>query len=350
MKQSVLFGRGQGESVLVQLSEDDWMIVDSCTNDNKEPAAIRYLIDIGKNPADVVKLIVISHFHNDHIKGMSKIIDICTKADVCISSALNTFEFHAYLSAISSPDINISQTSEMKAILNQVGLFKGPRKLRFAIADRHLYKNGDVSVVSLSPCDNDIKESDSNFASLLEVNNKMSDVSKSAALINPNHYSIVLRIFDDKSQSEMLLGADLEVSKTGGWDEVCNCNLSPKPNRVNVFKIPHHGSITGFHEPTWQHLINSSPECVMTTFNTHNLPTPEMQEKYKVKAKNLYCASTPKNYTPPENLREIVKTLSKTKSTVKFLNKNSKFGYIQIQNYLCSSPTIEIFGDAKKIA
>lgn len=349
MNQSVVFGRGQGESILVQLTDENWMIVDSCTNDEKKPAALAYLYEHGFNPKECVKLIVISHFHNDHIKGLGEIIEQCPSANICISAALNTREFDAYIRAISDPDDKFAQTSEFNKVMQHFEQLKKDGRLKFAVADRHIYKLDNISVVSLSPCDNDIVESDTNFANLLKVRNNTTTTIKSAALINPNNYSVVLRIFDENSNHEMLLGADLEVRTNGGWDSVCDCALSPKPNKINVFKIPHHGSVTGYHEKTWEHLINSTPECLMTTYNSV-LPTEEMVEIYGKRAKGLYCASTPSNYKKPDNLAKILKSISKTNSSAVFMNKNSRFGYIRVKNYLSDSPEIEMHGDAVKIA
>ncbi|MFG0814137.1 MBL fold metallo-hydrolase [Raoultella sp. FYR_9] len=349
MNESVVFGRGQGESVLVQLTEKQWMIVDSCTNDNKEPAALAYLQNLGLDPNEHVKIIVISHFHNDHIKGLSKIIEACPKADICISSALNTKEFEAYIKAISDPDAEFAQISEFNKIMRHFNDLKTQGRLKFAIADRFIFKNDNISVVSLSPCDNDITESNLNFANLIKVKNNTNSSEKSAAIINPNHYSVVLRIFDETSKHEMLLGSDLEVRTNGGWDAVCSCALSPKPNKVNVFKIPHHGSVTGYHEDTWNKLINNAPECLLTTYNSV-LPAEDMMKKYGSKAKGLYCASTPSNYKKPDNLKNILRSLERSNSSAVFQRKNSRYGYITVKGYLSDSPVINIHGDAVKIA
>lgn len=349
MNQSVVFGRGQGESVLVQLTEQQWMIVDSCTNDDKEPAALAYLNNLGLDPKDHVKIVVISHFHNDHIKGLNRIIEVCPNADICISSALNTKEFDAYIKAISEPDANFAQTSEFNKVMQHFGKLKNEGRLKFAVADRYIFKQDNISVVALSPCDNDIVESDINFSNLIKVKENTQTSDKSAALINPNHYSVVLRVFDEKSKHEMLLGSDLEVRTNGGWDAVCACALSPKPNKVNVFKIPHHGSVTGYHEDTWTHLINGSPECLLTTYNSV-LPAKDMLDKYGSKAKGLYCASTPSNHNKPDNFKNILKSLARSNSTAVLQRKNSRYGYIKVQNYLSENPQIEIFGDAIKIA
>ncbi|MCP5677198.1 MBL fold metallo-hydrolase [Klebsiella pneumoniae] len=72
----VLFGRGVGEGVLCNYDSDEWVIVDSCygkNNSEKKAAALEYLEEHSIS-FEKVKLIVISHFHDDHIKGMLDIV------------------------------------------------------------------------------------------------------------------------------------------------------------------------------------------------------------------------------------------------------------------------------------
>src|SRR5438876_12006346 len=71
-----LFGPGFGESVVIHVGGNDWVIVDSCKNpDTKRAVALDYLEAIGVNVASDVKLIVASHWHDDHIDSLSQIYD-----------------------------------------------------------------------------------------------------------------------------------------------------------------------------------------------------------------------------------------------------------------------------------
>ena len=65
-----LFGPGIGECAVVHLGNGEWMTVDSClAADRSTPVAVEYLISLGVDIATQFKLIVVTHWHDDHIKG-----------------------------------------------------------------------------------------------------------------------------------------------------------------------------------------------------------------------------------------------------------------------------------------
>ena len=69
-----LFGPGVGEAACVHLGQGKWLLIDSCLNPNSgEPASLEYLKSLGVNPASDVVLIVVSHWHDDHVRGITKI-------------------------------------------------------------------------------------------------------------------------------------------------------------------------------------------------------------------------------------------------------------------------------------
>src|SRR5258708_6538741 len=76
-----LFGPGKGECVVVHLGYGDWMVVDSCMGDGgKSAIALDYLGLMGVDVTRNLKLVVVSHWHDDHIRGISKILATATSA------------------------------------------------------------------------------------------------------------------------------------------------------------------------------------------------------------------------------------------------------------------------------
>jgi glyoxylase-like metal-dependent hydrolase (beta-lactamase superfamily II) len=66
-----IFGPGFGECVVIHYGENHWIIVDSCVDSRGvSAAAISYLVSIGVSPADAVDLILVTHYHSDHIGGL----------------------------------------------------------------------------------------------------------------------------------------------------------------------------------------------------------------------------------------------------------------------------------------
>jgi hypothetical protein len=95
-----IFGPGYGECCLVHCGANKWIIIDSCVDgDTARPAALTYLDNIGVNPAEGVELVIASHWHDDHVRGLSETVSRCVGARFCTSAALNRREFITLLSA-----------------------------------------------------------------------------------------------------------------------------------------------------------------------------------------------------------------------------------------------------------
>ena len=84
-----LFGPGFGECLCLHLGDGAWVVVDSCVDPGDSlPAALRYLTRLGLDPADAVELLIVTHWHDDHIRGVAEILEACPKAQVACSAAV----------------------------------------------------------------------------------------------------------------------------------------------------------------------------------------------------------------------------------------------------------------------
>ena len=73
-----LFGPGFGECAVLHLGADHWIVVDSCqSSQNSSPIALDYLRSLNKDPALCVGLIVATHWHDDHIRGLNELVQAC---------------------------------------------------------------------------------------------------------------------------------------------------------------------------------------------------------------------------------------------------------------------------------
>ena len=90
-----LFGPGYGESAVLHVGTGVWIIVDSCIDTDGTPTALRYLESIGIDPAQAVNLVVATHWHDDHIRGMARLVSACSQATFCCAATLCRSEFLA---------------------------------------------------------------------------------------------------------------------------------------------------------------------------------------------------------------------------------------------------------------
>ena len=89
-----VFGPGFGECVVIHLGDGNWAVVDFCVQGAaKEPAALLYLRALGLDPSRSIKLILATHWHDDHCRGISKVVQAAPNAPIWVSQSLTTREF-----------------------------------------------------------------------------------------------------------------------------------------------------------------------------------------------------------------------------------------------------------------
>jgi len=269
-----LFGPGYGESILVHLGSNQWLIVDSCAPyDEADPIALGYLRRIGVDPSSAVKYIVATHWHDDHIRGFSRLVESCPQADVFISSALT----HRPLMRLVRANVprHVTNLREMHRAIET--LLSRPRRSgqpysflleNSALHSALLHPGNDVEIWALSPSSVDVREALRQIRFFL----REEDRRTIPAVPNPreNRASVVLHV---RSGSQRLLfGADREVqgSSARGWTSVAACAARRGLERATLLKVAHHGSPNGDSEIIWRDLLEEDPVAVLTPFKRGN--------------------------------------------------------------------------------
>ena len=163
-----LFGPGYGESAVVHIGNNQWIVIDSCRNNsNGTVAALSYFSRLGVNPAEAVKLIIATHWHDDHIKGMAELLTVCDTAKFCCSQALNSREFQEYIAAYnlnnrltSSTGVQEIQETFFVAMQSRRKSIKlaNEGKLLLKVAGANLAHGCDCEIHSLSPSDEQVQK------------------------------------------------------------------------------------------------------------------------------------------------------------------------------------------------
>lgn len=303
-----LFGPGVGECIVSHIGKNKWLIIDSCLHPKtKKPIALEYLKSIGVIPAKSVELVIITHWHADHIKGAAKIVSECSDARICYPAALLKNEFLSFLSAYSGSDItsildrNTSATKEFASII--VILKKNCERnenykseylfpiLNNTILFEEKTDDFDIKIRSLSPSNKSYHNSLLQFASMIPKANEM---RKIVPRPNQNDNSIVLWV--QVNGTNLLLGADLEETTDihTGWSAIVNSKLRPK-EKAFIFKVPHHGSKNGHSKDVWEKMISKSPISILTSKigGQNSIPQKSDINRLKNYSPNIFLTKVP---------------------------------------------------------
>lgn len=271
-------GNGYGECIVIHTGFDHWIVVDSAIDPgSKKPLALSYFEEMGVDHAAVVQMIIASHWHDDHIKGLSDVVSQCPNAVFVCSQALEQKQFLVLLGLddnIPSPNSGIK---EFHAIFHQ--LKSTGKAIKRGVQDRIVWKSlhsGStfLEVITLSPSDEAIGLFENQ-----QLRQLLADLESGPASvvrdISPNHTSLVTVV--KIGEETICLGGDLEnTSKHAmGWQAVLQAQLVPK-NTVSLFKVPHHGSQNAYSPEFWNLAMAPDPLAGLTPYarGKKKLPSP----------------------------------------------------------------------------
>ncbi len=294
-----LFGPGYGECVLVHVGSGKWIIVDSCLDTTSRlPAALQYLKRIGADTKSAVVLVLVSHWHDDHVRGLSQILTECNEAQVAVSTAMSSVEFIQMVQARSSMRrTNVSSgVNELQSVFNHLEEAKRPATR--AIADRRiltipsqaLAHGFECAVTSLSPSDQQVQIAFQDIAEL------MPDPNRSESRIiprGPNHLAVACWI--SVGTVSILLGADLEETANPhtGWTAIVGSSNRPQ-GQAQVFKVPHHGSANGHNQNVWTTMLARNPFAILSPYMRGSLTLPRSTDVERIVGltTNAYSSAT----------------------------------------------------------
>jgi hypothetical protein len=338
-----IFGPGYGEAIILHLGENNWMLVDSCLfpkTKDKEPISLYYLNQIGVDPSSV-QTIVASHWHDDHIRGLSALVRKYDQADFFMSGIFNDREMLDFLAAYDDVEGVGRGTKELTQCI------QSSHNPKFAIQRVELYDkmigSYQIKVMAFSPTSNAQIQSKIHYAKYLPGQGK-GRVSFAPDLM-PNIEAVVIHV--DLDGEAILLGSDLE-NHQAGWQAVISDSMCLSKTPASVYKVAHHGSISGDHPDIWNKLLKDKPYVSLTPFirGDKNLPTDEDRERLREKSKYAFISSgksrKPKmDYSIEKRLSDMCKNLSLV---------NPGFGGIRFRKKLGSvNWNKELIGDADMV-
>lgn len=288
-----LFGPGYGEAIAIHLGDSAWILIDSCINpDTQEPASLEYLQAVGVDRGDV-KTIVASHWHDDHVRGLSKLTEAFADAEIVLSAVFNDREAFGFLCAYGS-EIAGAHTGGAKELYKVIRNASATnRKLTFALARlliaEPVIQGKRVRVLAFAPTASAFGKAAAHFASYIP--RKAGMPLMKVTEIHPNLEAVVVHV--DLGDDAVLFGSDLESHEHHGWPEVCGDEICVGVTKASLFKVAHHGSISGHSDEVWRKLLKTNPDVGLTPFNNgaQRLPTNDDRERIRGFAENCFISS-----------------------------------------------------------
>lgn len=319
-----LFGPGKGESLAIHLGCGEWIVVDSCVDQRSNSVPVlEYFKRIGVDVEKAVKLVVGTHAHDDHIAGISRVLDASKSAYFVSSAATVTKEFLALARKDQlDPDSRTSVYSEYRSVF---GIIKerskgmGHRLHRFAVQGRPLLelpmggqRRHHAVVLPLSPSD----EAFARSLSALDKELPRVGTERRTDGVDPNELAIALWV--EVGSQRALLGADLLIGPEGcGWKAVVS-TFAPEQS-ASLLKVPHHGAPNAHHGPMWESLLTEQPVAVVAPYRPCRTARPSPADITRICSltSHAYITASPKVPAPPRTVKRSAKTLNQVGRNVR---------------------------------
>jgi hypothetical protein len=306
----ILFGPGYGECLLVGLGAGAWMIVDSCLDEHGEQPALAWLRAHGHDPAIDVRLVVATHWHDDHVRGISRVVAECATAKFVCSSALNSSQFITLVDAVARGGDNRAGLAEFAAVHNLLDERHWQPPV-WAHADRRVFSRSEAphaEVWLLSPADEATQRSLHAFHELLEDQRK--PVRNRVRAVQPNDATVVVLVIVEGAAA--LLGGDLETRgvRTLGWGAIVESAGRPR-QRASLYKVAHHGSANADADEIWDHLLIAAPTAILAPFTRGSVTLPHDADVARIcgRACALFMTAPPARPSPRRRAPAVERTV-----------------------------------------
>lgn len=352
-----LFGPGYGEGIVVHLGAGDWIAVDSCVGADHKSVTAKYLKEIGVPVKTAVRKIVATHWHDDHIRGLSELVREFESAELIVSGSIGERQFLRLVETVKkNSKMNTTGADEWNGIIETLterrthkpSNFRPPRCV---IGESPIFvrpanpSNGTVAceVTCLSPSSESFLLARSEFEEMFP---KAGSAKKRLVPRNPNHTSVVLWI--RCGNVRLLLGADLQNtgSPNSGWTAIVQSTLRPS-GLADVFKVPHHGSVNGHNDDVWKKMIVSGSAAMVAPLikGDNSLPTPADLSRIKANAGTCLITALPVRKRVKFGNKVVAKTVSQVTKAIRNVPLSS--GHIRLRNLPGQPWSVGLFGTAQ---
>ena len=343
-----VIGPGHGESVVVHLGSGSWLVVDSCTDNSggrRGSAPLRYLREIGVDTRSAVKLVVVTHWDDDHVSGIADLLSACEAAEVCFGLSLTKREFARFIESSSigtaaTSGANVSEFGRVLRILHDRG-----RPIRAAVPGRTIL--GTPRVTSWSPSDEEMLTF---LKFVAESQPKAGEPLRKAVPGSPNLTSVVLTV--DWADVSVLLGADMEnhADARRGWSAVVSEASRIGCKKSTFVKIPHHGSHSGHDVRMWRAMLEPNPISVIAPFGRGPIDKrpPKSSDVRRINTLSSRVFLTAKRGVGQSSKKDAAVARSLREGSIRLFGEKPPFGLVRSRRKPGGAWHHSLFGTARQ--
>jgi beta-lactamase superfamily II metal-dependent hydrolase len=344
------FGPGRGECLVIHLGNNEWCVIDSCVpKRHSQSIALTYLDSLACDAVDGIRMVVATHWHDDHIRGLAGVLRRCSSAKFCCPITVTSDQFAQLVAE--EKELAVGTSSRVKEFSEIYDILVARRGSLpeeyvtpvFACAQKRLFhvvpsskSSNHVEAFALSPSDGAFRDF------LRDVSGWHQD---SYTERPQNECSVVVWL--TVGRLNFLLGADLEVESHAGagWEAIVN-EFSRSAPKAIFYKIPHHGSVNGHFDGVWDTLLAEQPIAVVTPYSSSHLPTDDDIARMLGHTDRLYQTAQSR-FKLPKRDSVVEKTIRDIPRTV---IDDLRPGHIRVRWKSDTIPaTIELFDGATKL-
>jgi hypothetical protein len=280
-------------------------------------------------------MVLATHWHDDHIRGMARQLRACANARFCTSSALTRNEFVATILQYNSRHgiVAGSGATEMCHVLqilkSRIGastpIRASPARPVLTVPAAESGHGVETKIITLSPSD---KQFDKFLASLGAIAPMPLKAKRRMADQNPNDLSVVtLLAIGDQG---ILLGADLEENgdQELGWSAVVKLGQHPK---ADIFKVPHHGSQNAHYSAVWDEMLGTNPIAIVTPWSKNRgLPTAFDVVRLASQTHNGFITSVKRGSIDRARPYAVTKQIRETVGRIR--SSEAATGFVRVRN------------------
>lgn len=341
------FGPGYGESILLHIPNVGWGVIDSCEakiNKKQFVLPLQYLLETfaGKKFPELA-FVILTHPHEDHYKGMDKIIIEYPGGikRICRYNGTGIRELKEYIIRQ-----KIGHNEQLPGLVDVFSAFviakKNGSKERFLNELTDVFEFKNINVEGYGKTNITLKALSPSAGSATKYTEMLYEVipknGEPLRFINDYAHnlisvSLLLMIGD----LQILFASDLEdyPSEEIGWK--CIVSNTDCPHLwANLIKVAHHGSKSGFNDSAWrEHQSKDKPISLITPFIKGKTYLPEHADienikkassKVGITGKIDYSTKLKKFYS-----RKAMLAIQQRVRSFKIIEPNKKVGFLRVR-------------------